>query len=128
MANRTSELAPLHRMLAHVEALGLGHRPDPDDAGRHFSTCPVCSRPDALVIFEPDDFEPVRIWCSARCHQARLEQALASFAPAEVTTVTAQPDGLPNDPALLRRQGELLLRAADFLERREAATRLRAVA
>jgi hypothetical protein len=64
-------------MLAHVEALGLGHRPDPDDAGRHLSTCPMCQRPDALVIFEPDDYEPLRVWCRARCHDARLEQALA---------------------------------------------------
>jgi hypothetical protein len=88
----------------------------------------VCGRPDSLVITEPDDFEPVRVWCRARCHQARLEQALASPAPAEATTVTAQSDGLSHDPALLRRQGELLLHAADFLERREAATRLRAVA
>jgi hypothetical protein len=89
---RSPGISPLHRTLEHVWALGLGHRPDPDDAGRHFSTCPVCSRPDALVITEPDDFEPVRVWCRARCHQARLEQALVSRASAQVTTVTWQPD------------------------------------
>jgi hypothetical protein len=115
-------ISPLGRMIDHVEALGLGHRPDPNDAGRHFSTCPVCRRADALVIFEPDDHEPVRVWCRARCHRERLEEALA------VTPVATPVDvATMRDPDLLRRQGALLLMAADWLERNEAP-RLRAVA
>ena len=116
---------PLHRMLAHVEALGLGHRPDPDDPGRHFSTCPVCGRMDSLVIYEPDDGLPVRLSCRARCHPARIEQALADGPERAGALEAPNKRALDEDPETLRRRAALLLQLAAFIKRRR---KLKAVA
>jgi hypothetical protein len=118
--SRWYEPTPLNRMLEHVEVLGLGHRPDVDVVGKHYSTCPVCGREDALTIFEPDEGLPVKFWCRARCHADRVEQALGVVPGDEARApCRTSPDDWPPDPALLRRQVQLLIAAPDFLERQD---------
>lgn len=112
--------SPLNATLERCERLGLGHRPDVDVVGMHFSTCPVCGCPDALVIFEPDDGEPVEIRCAEGCSRRWVAKSLAGIEPLEQLREQLLREHMPT-PTLLRRQSELLAQLAVWREGREAA-------
>lgn len=104
-------ISPLHRGLERCFELGLGHRPDPDDAGRHLAACPVCGVPDALVITEPDDFEPVDLRCADGCNPLWVTDGLNGVDPLDQLRAPLRRAHGPS-PALLRRQAELLVHLA----------------